>query len=608
MRFNRMWAYLGFILVFLAMGAKAQSPIEVSITGVENNADTLSRCRYSSFGVKADVTSNYTGSEVFVADNATYSWNFGDGTALVRAKGLEQTTHTYTQTGAFVIVIKVTDEYGNIAIDSKVVRVGLAPDFSDTEIQYAGEPLESTDVVCWKDVLLLNGIISSKRDTLKYSSLKSYSDPIRLDNVWPTDTSYIWHGRFDSDATLTDIGQIDSLSITIEHSALKDVQVSIMCPDDSVVVLKTEGTGGLTALGVPFSDPDSRVGEPYTYSWSPSPALGTMTAEASGKLTLMPVGTFASDNPLSNLIGCRLNGDWRLIVEDNTAQNNGHFFGWQLHFDPAIVPSDVSYLERYDKGALLWLGDSVELTQKIELAPDSFSASAFGYAVNDVVTGFTFRVKTIQGGCQLDTTLFATTGRADFEAPESEEAPAEVEFRSNTPWASGFDWDFGDEETSVEKDPLHTYNPNKETTYTVFYTATSKTGECSDTISKKILIRIPDSSFKVPNFFSPNDDGINDLFQITLSAGGDKKLSDVMRRFECSIYNRDGRLVYRFENALEAENGWDGSIRDSDRKATPGVYFWVIKAEGKDNRTTNLKRDENHYEEAVVSGFVHLYR
>jgi gliding motility-associated-like protein len=69
----------------------------------------------------------------------------------------------------------------------------------------------------------------------------------------------------------------------------------------------------------------------------------------------------------------------------------------------------------------------------------------------------------------------------------------------------------------------------------------------------------------LPNAFSPNDDGINDLFKPILPTtclnGG----------YSFSIYNRWGAAVYRGYDILK---GWDGTI--NNKYADVGVYHYTI--------------------------------
>lgn len=127
----------------------------------------------------------------------------------------------------------------------------------------------------------------------------------------------------------------------------------------------------------------------------------------------------------------------------------------------------------------------------------------------------------------------------------------EFVFTNTSTNASKFYWDFGDGTSSDEVDPTHRY---AESDSLKSFTVTLRAGEsfCSETKSTAVRAVSP----FVPNFISPNNDGINDLFQLNI---GD----DV----ELSIYNRWGRRVF-YDS--EYKNNWGGEDLAS------GVYFYEI--------------------------------
>ena len=75
----------------------------------------------------------------------------------------------------------------------------------------------------------------------------------------------------------------------------------------------------------------------------------------------------------------------------------------------------------------------------------------------------------------------------------------------------------------------------------------------------------------IPEGFSPNGDGINDLFVILLN---DKTLT-----INLQIYNRWGGLVYASE---DYQNNWDGTanqgVNPTGRTGLPdGTYFYLVR-------------------------------
>ena len=87
---------------------------------------------------------------------------------------------------------------------------------------------------------------------------------------------------------------------------------------------------------------------------------------------------------------------------------------------------------------------------------------------------------------------------------------------------------------------------------------------CTEEISLKarILDRI-----RTSNVFSPNDDGINDIWTIPYS--------DIFPDLEIKIYNRWGHQVWSAKGT-DAARGWNGRNRNGKELPT-GTYYYVIK-------------------------------
>ena len=88
-----------------------------------------------------------------------------------------------------------------------------------------------------------------------------------------------------------------------------------------------------------------------------------------------------------------------------------------------------------------------------------------------------------------------------------------------------------------------------------------------ESLTDELIVTQRDKCCEVyaPNVFTPNGDGINDLFEITTESN--------ISRYQIHIYNKWGRLVY---SSNTINDFWDGLIADK-RKALAGVYYWNIK-------------------------------
>ena len=123
-------------------------------------------------------------------------------------------------------------------------------------------------------------------------------------------------------------------------------------------------------------------------------------------------------------------------------------------------------------------------------------------------------------------------------------------------------WLFGDGSESVLSDPTHRY------TAAGIYPVTlvvSGPGGCIDTAFLELRVT-GDIAFYVPTSFSPNGDGINDVFrpfpQGTASG------------FLLEVYDRWGGLLYR---GTDIGSGWDGKDLHG-AKAETGLYVYRIVA------------------------------
>ncbi len=139
-------------------------------------------------------------------------------------------------------------------------------------------------------------------------------------------------------------------------------------------------------------------------------------------------------------------------------------------------------------------------------------------------------------------------------------------------------WDFGDGNTSLEENPTHIYDTLGN--YAVTLLANRGTS-CTDQMTKPVnLAEIDINKRTIPNVFTPNDDGINEIFTIT---GGN--VHCIIERI--SIFNRWGKKL--FETSDKEKLEWDGKV--GGQTVTPGVYFYVIEGKGfKDTGTITVIR------------------
>ncbi len=143
--------------------------------------------------------------------------------------------------------------------------------------------------------------------------------------------------------TLNDVSKLLGICVNMEHSWMRDIVVDAQCPNGTKVMLDDfQGhTGGEVFLGIP-NDSDQTIPVPGTgwdYCWTPTatdlpwiPYANAHPAEHT-----LHSGDYQSSQPLNAFIGCPLNGDWKIRVEDRWGIDNGFIFKWSVRFDPSIV-------------------------------------------------------------------------------------------------------------------------------------------------------------------------------------------------------------------------------------------------------------------------------
>ena len=185
------------------------------------------------------------------------------------------------------------------------------------------------------------------------------------------------------------------------------------------------------------------------------------------------------------------------------------------------------------------------------------------------------------------------------------EAPLKVRFINESENGVTYKWAFVDSAKTGPGSDTTTYNVEDSVEFTYYIPnyyfpkliSISKK-ECEDIYPDElqnetaIEIEVEPSKLELMNVFTPNDDGINDIFLVDAKS---------LKEFRLSIYNRWGKLVYEHEQTQDKWDwkGWDGSIfGKGNRKAEPGVYYYVIEAIGWDARV---------YRKGIYRGFIYLY-
>lgn len=265
-----------------------------------------------------------------------------------------------------------------------------------------------------------------------------------------------------------------------------------------------------------------------------------------------------------------------LIVEDPTSCNGLDTFELSINylyeFNSGFVsealgclPVEASFSANFTDGdAYIWLfGDGTvgggQDTSHVYTMPGTYTVSliTFNCGIPD----------TISQPVVIDGLPYAYFD----DYPERVIVHTTVEFTNLSTNAVSYFWDFGDGGTSTEVNGRHIFTELG--TYTVCLTATNSNG-CSDTYCRQVIVEAS-GAVGVPNAFTPNGDGANDI--LVVKGFGFAKM-------QFMVFNRWGELVFQTD---DPRAGWDGTYRGKEQEME--VYVYVLEGSFADGNTFNLK-------------------
>lgn len=440
----------------------------------------------------------------------TYSWS-----------PITQTTNTVTSLQAGSYAVTVTDANGCKATNSLIISQPPLLTVVET----------ADDTICYGQTPGMSLYANASGGTPAYTYSWSNGYAAAGPNVVSpsTGTSYYILVTDNNGCIVR-----DTINVAVRAPLFVSATDQTICAGDSAQVLSAT-TGGTGA---------------YTYTWSPSVSTtaGFTTTPASTTTYTLTVNDGCS-TPASTSVQVIVNP--RPFVVLNPVANE-------------CMPADISFGVTTDIGSTYsW---NIPGSGTSNLSNPIFQFGSAGvYDVNVTVTS----------GAGCPTTVTAPGFVTIYQKPNAVATadPAStttlnptVTFTDMSTDASSWNWNFGDEDTSLAQNPVHTYQDTG--SYTTQLIVISPNG-CRDTTT--LLIQVsPDFAIYVPSAFSPNGDGVNEkFFAYGIGINPDK--------FEMRIFDRWGNMLFR---STRLDQGWDGKANGGASVAQEDVYIWLISAEG----------------------------
>ena len=296
------------------------------------------------------------------AGNCAYDWTIGG----IGQFSNDSIWFTPPARSGYYVDLRMTDIFPQIERVTCKVRVSQQPIFAGTG------PLE--DSVCFGgNTILLGGV--TQTDTVgidipagEFTIGGIFAGLTFLpDGSGASYSTTIAISGFDDTTTFTDPCDLDQLVLDIEHSYIGDLEIELTCPNGQSVSIMNAynqtpswppltpgGCGNSigTFLGNDTNLDGGAPGSPvWTYSFSNCNATqGSICGELTNTITndygftsMDTAGVYDFDGSLNSLIGCPINGNWVITVQDNQGIDDGYIFQWGLYFDASLYPESEGY-------------------------------------------------------------------------------------------------------------------------------------------------------------------------------------------------------------------------------------------------------------------------
>ncbi len=444
----------------------------------------------------------------------SWSWNFGDPIPTDDSSHLKNPVYTYKNGGNYPVQLSITSSKGCNKSFKDTITILEKPVFSVT----------NDTLICSIDALQLN---ASGQGSVTWSPNYNISDPNSFSPVvTPKVTTTYYATLFESPGC----SAIDSVKVNVVSSvSLRVGNDTTICLSDTVQL--------------------NTISNALHYAWTPSVSLSSDTAKS-------PFAT-----PLANtkyqLVGsigkCSATRDITVKVAPYPQANAGN--------DTTICASQSYQLIASGGSIYLWSPSNFlnnpSISNPVTTPPQTIR---YVVKVNDIL------------GCPkevYDTIII------NVDKPVADAGPRDTIIVVNQPLqlngtgaAESFVWTPATGLNNAQiPNPVALLTENQQYVLKI----TSGSG-CSSTDTIDIIVYKVKPGIFVPNSFTPNGDGLNDIFRPILI--GMKSLHYF------KIYNRAGQLIF----STKVQNqGWDGTYKGSPQDAS--LFVWIVEGEDYSGKT-----------------------
>jgi gliding motility-associated-like protein len=485
----------------------------------------------------------FNNTSTIVAGNIVQStWSFGDGT------NSSQTApqHVYSTANTYAVTLTETSNYGCVSSLNQNVTAYPKP-----ILNFAVNP-----------VCQLQSSIFNNSSTIPSGSITTWNWDFTSDGVIDNTTqnptyTYSQGGSFNCTLHATsNEGCTDSLtkSVTVYFNPVADFKAPSVCAGTATQFtdMSTSQSGTITGWDWDYTGNgtfDNVSQNPSTVYTGTGLFLVTLQVQTNyGCMSSVKKPVHINPVPTSSFAvtqkaGCPDNMCVGMI--NNSTIQGGSIAHWLWNFgDNSVSSTQNSPVHCFKPG-----------TYNISLMVISDSGCTSSATLNNAITVYP---KPVAG-------FTYTPGDADIIDPT-------VSIINRAEGANGYLYFISDGfAISGHPDFTHEFPNENGQSYTVLQVVTNSYG-CRDSVEEIIKIN-PAYTFYIPNAFTPNGDGTNEVFKGT-GIG--------IKSYTLMIFDRWGELIFQSD---DIEQGWNGTFKDKGGQVVQeGVYVWKVQLRDEKNR------------------------
>jgi gliding motility-associated-like protein len=464
-------------------------------------------------------TFNFTNLSTIASGTMSYAWDFDDsfGSALASP------SHTYSGNGSYTVSLHVTSDHGCPDSVFIPVQTTLTPDLASGTASYCGDSIVPVQ-------LTASGGTSYSWTPTAGLSNPSIANPVASPTVSTTYSVTISETDFGGNVC----SSVKTIDITVYPTVTANFTYAVNACGNTVAF--TNGSAGAVS----------------TYTWNFGDSFGSSLQDPNHSYTTP--GTYPVSLVVQNTFGCT-----DTVVKPLTLAG----------FNPISV-SDAQTM-CYNQSVQLNASGGIAYSWSPSASLSS-STIPNPSASPTVTTTYTVTITTqnsLGQTCYSDLTttvnVATLTGSqlATFANPDTIYEGESSQINSNIVAPYTISWS-----PSYGLSNVHAYDPVAAPLHTTTYIAVATNGTgCQyllDSVTIYVLTRqCDDGIIFIPNTFSPNSDGSNDVLYVR---------SNFITDLYFAVYDRWGEQVFETNDITK---GWDGIYKGM--KSDPGVFGYYLK-------------------------------